>query len=309
MYNRWLPYAFIMPALLALLILVFYPLLNGVYLSFTNADQNNVTRRLGVREIPATYETIGLENYDKILFPTEENRGEVFQFYPTLRQTLIWTVTNVTFHIILGLALALLLNRPIAGRGVYRALLIVPWAVPSYISAFAWRFMYNEQYGFLNAFLKEVGLGTVPWLSDKTWAMLAVIIANTWLAIPFNMVTFLGGLQSIPPDLYEAAEVDGSNWWQRFYFITLPMLRPVMITATLLGFIWTFNSFNIVYLVSEGGPFRSTEILATWAWRLGFDRREYGVAAAYSVIILLLLMLFSTVYIAINNRSRQGSIL
>jgi arabinogalactan oligomer/maltooligosaccharide transport system permease protein len=304
-----MPYVFVLPALAALIILVFYPLFSGIYLSFTNADQNNVTRRLGVREIPATYEWRGLENYEKILLPNEENRGEIYQFYPTLRQTLIWTVTNVALHIVLGLGLALLLNRDIAGRGVYRALLIVPWAVPSYISAFAWRFMYNEQLGFLNNALESLGLGTVPWLSDSTWAMIAVIIANTWLAIPFNMVTFLGGLQSIPPDLYEAAEVDGSNWLQRFRFITLPMLRPVMITATLLGFIWTFNSFNIVYLVSEGGPFRTTEILATWAWRLGFDRREYGVAAAYSVVILLLLMVFSYAYIVINNRSRQGSIL
>ena len=139
--------------------------------------------------------------------------------------------------------------------------------------------------------------------------MFAVVVANTWLAIPFNMVTMLGGLQSIPGDLYEAAEVDGANWWQKFMGITLPMLRPVMMTVILLGVIWTFNSFNIIVLVTEGGPFRSTQILATWAWELGRNQEKYGIAAAYSVIILLLLLFFSFVYIRVLNRPGQESVL
>jgi arabinogalactan oligomer/maltooligosaccharide transport system permease protein len=308
MYSRWLPYAFIAPAMLALAVLVFYPLTYGVYLSFTDARANNVVRRIGVNEIPASYENVGLENYETIINPDHPNHS-VYKFYQTLQQTLFWTVTNVILHIGLGLGLALLLNRPIKGQGIYRALLIVPWAVPTYVSAFAWRFLYNQQYGAFNAALGELGFGAVPWLSDAQWAMFSVIVANTWLAIPFNMVTFLGGLQSIPPDLYEAADVDGSTWTQKFLYITVPMLRPVMITATLLGFIWTFNAFNIIYLVSEGGPSQKTEILATWAWRLGFDRDLYGLAAAYSFIILLILLAFSSVYIIINNRSKQGGIL
>jgi arabinogalactan oligomer/maltooligosaccharide transport system permease protein len=138
--------------------------------------------------------------------------------------------------------------------------------------------------------------------------MLAVIIANTWLAIPFNTVAILGGLQSIPADLYEAAEVDGANARQKFRNVTLPLLRPVLTTITLLGVIWTFNSFNLIFLITEGGPFRATEILATWAWRLGFQQWQIGAAAAYSVIILLILLVFSASYIRVLNRSGQGSV-
>jgi len=300
--NR-MAYLFIAPAMLVMAALVFYPLLNGIYLSFTNANQFNTTRRIGANVVPSSYEFIGLENYSEILnVPT-------YEFWRVFGQTVLWTGLNIVPHILIGLGLALLLNRKIKGRTIYRVLLILPWAVPSYISAFVWRFIYNGDIGFLNGFLNSMGIADVPWLSDPGWAMFAVVIANTWLAIPFNMVTMLGGLQSIPTELYEAAEVDGASSFQKFLGITLPILRPVMMTATLLGVIWTFNSFNIIFLVSEGGPFRSTEILATWAWRLGFQQSQIGVAAAYSVIILLILIAFSLAYIRVLNRPGQGSAL
>lgn len=302
MRTKWLPYAFVAPSLIATALLVFYPLVNGIWLSFTNANQFNSLRRIGANVIPATYEFNGLDNYKEIF------QNDIYYFWPTLRQTVIWTVINVALHITLGLGLAMLLNRKIRFRGFYRMMLIVPWAVPSYISAFAWRFLYNEQYGFFNAVLNKLGFDDVPWLSNQYWTMFAVIVANTWLAIPFNMVTFLGGLQSIPPDLYEAAEVDGSNAFQKFWHITLPLLRPVMMVATLLGVIWTFNSFNIIFLVSEGGPSRKTEILATWAWRLGFQQQQTGIAAAYSVIILVILIVFSIIYIRSLSRSGQRAL-
>lgn len=301
--HNSIAYFFIAPAVIATAVLVFYPLINGVYLSFTNANQLNSSKIIGDTYTPATYEFIGLANYNSIL------NNPVYKFWQVFSQTLIWTFFNIVPHIGIGLALALLLNRPIRGRGIYRMLLIVPWAVPSYISAFAWRFLYNGEYGFLNNFIRSLGGNAVPWLSDQNWAMFAVILANTWLAIPFNMVTILGGLQSIPGDLYEAAEVDGANSWQKFTGITLPMLRPVLMTATLLGVIWTFNSFNIIFLVSEGGPFQTTEILATWAWRYGFNQNpQYGIAAAYSVIILLVLIVFSGSYIRILNRNQPEAL-
>jgi arabinogalactan oligomer/maltooligosaccharide transport system permease protein len=298
-------YLFVAPSVLVTVILVLYPLLNGIYLSFTDANQYNTVRRIGKNVTEASYEYIGLDNYQSIV--TEE---EVYHFRQVFGQTLVWTGFNIVPHITIGLGLAMLLNRKIKGRAIYRMLLIVPWAVPSYISGFVWRFIYNGDYGFLNSTLEALGLGTVPWLSDPNWAMFAVIVANTWLAIPFNTVTMLGGLQSIPLELYEAAQVDGANGLQRFRNITLPMLSPVMMTATLLGVIWTFNSFNIIFLVSEGGPFRETEILATWAWRLGFTQSwEFGVAAAYSVIILLILVFFSVTYIGVLNRTGRGNAL
>ncbi len=302
MRKNNIAYFFVAPSVIVTLILVLYPLATGIYLGFTNADQYNTFRRIGANTIPATYETIGFQNYEDIF------TKDIFLFWQVFRQTVVWTTLNVVPHILIGLGLAMLLNRNIKGRGIYRMLLIVPWAIPSYISAFVWRFIFNGDYGFLNNLLIDIGLDPVRWLSDENWAMFAVVVANTWLAIPFNMLTMLGGLQSIPQELYEAAEVDGANWWRKFTGVTLPLLRPVMMTATLLGVIWTFNAFNVIYLVSEGGPSRKTEILATWAWRLGFDQRRFGIAAAYSVIILLILLLFSGVYIRIMNRSGEAKL-
>ncbi|NWF70861.1 MAG: sugar ABC transporter permease [Chloroflexi bacterium] len=303
MVKNRLAYMFIAPAMVVMALLVFYPLFSGIYLSFTNADQFNTTRRIGANVIPASYQFIGLQNYTDILNIPQ------YEFWRVFGQTVLWTGFNVVPHILIGLALALLLNRKIKGRTIYRILLILPWAVPSYISAFVWRFIYNGDIGLLNNLMRDIGLGSVPWLSDPGWTMFAVVVANTWLAIPFNMVTMLGGLQSISPELYEAAEVDGANALQKFLNITLPMLRPVMMTATLLGVIWTFNSFNVIFLVSEGGPARATEILATWAWRWGRDRSEIGIGAAYSVIILLILLVFSAVYVRVLNRRGQESAL
>jgi len=300
--NR-VAYTFVTPTVLVMALLVFYPLVNGIFLSFTNANQFNTTRRIGPNVIPSSYTFIGLQNYADIL------QTPTYEFWRVLGQTVLWTTLNIIPHILIGTGLALLLNRRIKGRAVYRVLLILPWAIPSYISAFAWRFLYNGDIGFLNNFLRAVGLNAVPWLSDPGWAMFAVVVANTWLAVPFNMVTILGGLQSIPIELYEAAQVDGANGWQKFTNITIPMLRPVLMTITLLGVIWTFNSFNVIFLVSEGGPFRSTEILATWAWRLGFQQSQIGIAAAYSVIILIILLVFSGAYIRVLSRSGQGSAL
>jgi len=301
--NARYAYIFIAPALIVMMALVFYPLINGILLSFTNATQMNTTRVIGQRIIPAAYTFFSnpFENYAAVLQTPQYN------FWSIFGQTVLWTTLNIVPHITIGLGLAILLNRNIRGRAVYRILLILPWAVPSYISAFVWRFLYNGDFGFFNNLLGSLNMAEVPWLSNPGWAMFAVVAANTWLAIPFNMVTMLGGLQSIPGELYEAAVVDGANEWQKFTGITLPLLRPVIMTITLLGTIWTFNSFNIIFLVSEGGPFRSTEILSTWAWRLGFGQApQYGIAAAFSVIILVILVIFSTSYMRVLNSNPQG---
>lgn len=317
MVKQRIAYFFIAPAVIATFLLVFYPLVNGIYLSFTNADRFNTAKVVGGNYTPPTYDlqcNIDARN-DELVPPMSCLRNYInifeddrYYFWQVFGQTVIWTVANIIPHIAIGLGLALLLNRNIRGRAIYRVILILPWAVPSYISAFVWKFIYNGEYGFLNNFLVSIGIEKIPWFSDANWAMFAVVVANTWLAVPFNMVTMLGGLQSIPGDLYEAAEVDGANWLQKFTGITLPMLRPVMMTVVLLGVIWTFNSFNVIFLVSEGNPSRSTEILATWAWRLGRDQEQYGIAAAYSVIILVLLLTFSFIYIRALRRPGQEAL-
>lgn len=295
--RKFLPYVFLAPAALAMILLVFYPLSNGVALAFTNATERTVAKWIGSNYRPATYVFTGFENFTRIF----EGGSE---FYRILIHTLIWTALNVILHVSLGLLVAILLNQKFKGRTIYRVLLIIPWAVPSFVSAFSWRYIFNSQYGFVNLVLGQLGLGQPSWTSTYALSLFVAVVANTWLAIPFNMVTLLGGLQSIPSDLYEAADVDGANRWQSFLYVTIPMLRPVLSTIILLGTIWTFNSFNVIFLVTAGAPSGETEILATYAYRLAFEGiRNYGGAAAYSLVILAILLGFTFFYNRILNRN------
>ncbi len=241
---------------------------------------------------------IGVSNYIEILSGAE--------FWLIFWQTIIWTFCNVFFHFTIGLGLALLINAKIKGRSIYRIILLLPWAVPTYISAFSWRWLFNQDYGFFNLFLKSMGAEPLPWLSDPFWAMVAVIATNIWLGFPFMMVVFLGGLQSIPEELYEALQIDGGNKLHEFRYVTLPMLKPVTLTATLLGAIWTFNMFNIIYLVTKGGPFHRTDILATFAYIQAFENWNFGLATTYAVIILSLLTVFSYFYIKVGGDSNPA---
>ncbi|RYY00662.1 sugar ABC transporter permease [bacterium] len=310
MRVRWYtPYLFILPSIIAMIVLVYTPLFIGIGYSFTNISQKNsanIEYKIPQRESDGTisykYEPkpndlkfTGLQNYtETISTPT---------FWQVLWQTLVWTFFNVLFHFVIGLGLALLINKPIKGRNFYRMMLMVPWAVPSYISAFSWRWLFNADYGFFNQILTGMGIAPISWLSDPNWAMFAVIATNIWLGFPFMMVTLLGGLQNIPEELYEAATVDGATKWQQFRNVTMPLLMPVALTTTLLGAIWTFNMFNIIYLVTQDNP--HTDILATFSFKAFFVRGEYALASSYSVIILLLLAAFSVFYLRILKKSES----
>ncbi len=280
-------YLYILPALLGLVLLTFYPVLYGFYLSFTDY-------RMG-REFSANF--IGLANYFRIFQNPD--------FYLVFNTTVIWTIANVSMHVLLGLALALILNRRIRGRALYRTILLLPWAIPAYISVLVWRGMFDPNYGFIN-----YALGTnINWLGEFPYAFLAVLVTNVWLGFPFMMMIFLGGLQSIPKELYEAADIDGFTRWQKFRHITLPMLKPVITPAVLLGFIWTFNMFNVIYLMTGGGPQAAgnfsagqTDLLITFVYNKAFKDWMFGYAAAYSVVIFLIILSFSVIYTRITEQ-------
>ncbi|MFC8271258.1 carbohydrate ABC transporter permease [Streptomyces sp. NPDC057271] len=288
--THWYAWAMVAPVVVVIGVIIGYPLIRGIYLSLTNANERNVERSIGVNQIPATYEFVGLDNYVDALTGT--------QFLGTLGWTLVWTVACVSVTFVLGLALANILNRRIAGRSVYRMLLILPWAVPGFVSVFAWRFLYNQDNGLLNQILGGAGIDAVPWLNDPTWAKFSVIAVNVWLGIPFMMVALLGGLQSIPGELYEAAEMDGANAWQRFRNITLPGLRSVSTTVILLSTIWTFNMFPVIFLLTRGGPGEATQILVTQAYKFSFEisPRDFAQSSTWGVLILVLLMVFAAIY-------------
>jgi len=288
--RHWYAWAMVAPVMIVLGLIIGYPLGRGVYLSLTDADETNVERTIGINHLPATYRFTGLDNFTAVL------KDEVF--LDRLLWTVTWTVSCVTITFALGLGLAVLLNRRFAGRAVYRSLLVLPWAVPAFVSVFAWRLLYNERNGILNRLLDGGGIDAVPWLNDPTLAKVSVIAVNVWIGVPFMLVALLGGLQSIPGERYEAAEMDGANPWQRFRHITLPGLRPVSATVVLLSTIWTFNMFPVIYLLTRGGPGDTTEILVTYAYRISFvnSPRDYAGASAWGVIILLILLLFAVVY-------------
>jgi arabinogalactan oligomer/maltooligosaccharide transport system permease protein len=287
-------YAYTTPALVAMLLLVFYPFFYGIYISFSNKNIYN--------ENKPVYEIwVGLDNYVDILSDFDiADRAEdgaidwkFNNFYWTLGFTIIWTVTNVAFGVTAGLILALILNtKGLRFRALYRVLLILPWAVPNYITALIWKGMFHKQFGVVNQVVQMFGGQPVSWFESPLTSFVTILATNGWLSFPFMMVIALGALQSIPADLYEAARVDGATRWQQFIGITLPSLKPALVPAVILSVVWTFNMFNIPYLVSQGEPASATEILITDAYKIAFEQYRYGYAAAYSTLIFVILLVY-----------------
>jgi arabinogalactan oligomer/maltooligosaccharide transport system permease protein len=286
--NR-LAYLLIAPSLLVILLTIVYPFCYNVVLSFSNMSLRNFQN----------WQVVGWQNYVQVFSESK--------FQMVLLKTLVWTVVCVFFHLAIGLLLAIALNGPVRGKSIYRLLLILPWAIPAYITALTWRGMFDYEFGAINLLAGQLlGIGPINWLGDEWNALLACIITNIWLGFPFMMVIALGGMQGIPQELYEAAKIDRVPRWQQFWFITVPMLKPVLIPAVTLGTIWTFNNLNVVWLVSNSGePSDQTHILVSYVYKAVFNLYQYGYGAALSMIIFALLLIFSLVFLH-RNRATEG---
>ncbi|MEM9764930.1 MAG: sugar ABC transporter permease, partial [Pseudomonadota bacterium] len=298
-------YAYIAPAMVGMLILVFFPFFYGIALSFTSQTLYDLNE-------PFYAIWAGLENYVEIITDVEIVRQaedgsssiNYDNFYWTLMFTVVWTIVNVTIGVSVGLFLALILNtKGLAMRPLYRVLLILPWAIPNYITALIWKGMFHQQFGVINQFIQMFGGEPIAWFDSPFTSFIAVVTTNGWLSFPFMMVVSLGALQSIPADLYEAARVDGANRLQQFRLVTLPSLKPALVPAVILSVVWTFNMFNIIYLVSEGQPGGATEILITKAYKIAFEQYQYGYAAAYSTVIFGILLIYGTWQNRVTNAS------
>lgn len=278
--QRPFVYGMLLPAFLIMIVVVLYPFLYNIVLSLSN---------MGLRNF-RNWDVVGFQNYARVFIEPG--------FYSILLKTIIWTLVNIVFHVSIGVMLALLLNRALPGRGLIRMILILPWAVPQYITALTWRGMFNQEYGAINLILaKYMHMPVVNWLGSPTEAFIACILTNVWLGFPFMMIVALGGLQSIPHQLYEAADIDGASWWTKLTKITIPLLRPVMAPAVVLGMVWTFNNLNVIWLVSNAGePSDKTHILVSFVYKSAFNLYRYGYAAAMSMVIFLILLAFSLVY-------------
>ena len=238
---------------------------------------------------------VGFSNFGEILFPPLERAFEARSFWFSLGVTVLWTLVNVFLHVALGVTAALLI-RPVYVRWKtpIRLLLVLPWAIPNYITALMWKGMFHAQVGAINALLAPFGFQGYSWFDRFGTAFFANLVTNTWLGFPFMMIVTLGALTAIPKEVEEAAILDGASRWQRFRYVILPHIRPALAPSIVLGSVWTFNMFNVVYLVSGGEPGSQTDILVSEAYRWAFERgQRYGYAAAYSVLIFGVLLLFS----------------
>jgi arabinogalactan oligomer/maltooligosaccharide transport system permease protein len=309
--SRRVAYLYLIPAFLVMGIITIYPLLFQVWMSFTDYGITNI------RPTSPAPNVVGVQNYVDVL--TSALAIPNFFFLRLIAYNLWWAFSNVVIHLVLGVAIAVLLNtKGLWFKRFYRSLYIIPVIIPPIIVATVWKNMYDANDGAVNLLLagagKTIGLPAaafhIDWLRQVEdpisfiplpLAFFAMLITNTWLGWPLNSVVATGALQSIPHELYESAEIDGANGWQKFRTITLTYLRPAMLPYAIYGFVITFNLFYLAYFMSGGGPFGRTELLVTQAYRLVNDQRLYGVGAAFAVIMFFILL---TITLVTNRLAR-----
>jgi multiple sugar transport system permease protein len=287
--RRAEPYAFIAPTGLLMLGLMLVPIVLVIGYSFTDNVILNKNPSL-----------IGFDNYVEIITDPA--------FVTAIKNTVFFVVVSVMAHLVLGLVFALLLNSRLLGRwvsAIFRGIFILPWLFTAAIVAVLWRMLLAPN-GVVNFLLENTGLvaGEVEWLSDPKLALFAVTFINIWSGYPFFMISMLAGLQGIPGELYEAATVDGANAWQRFWNVTLPQLRPIIIAMMLLDFIWTSQQFALIWGTTGGGPIDSTEMLSTYTYKLAFAKYEFALASTSAVLVLLLSMVLAFFYVR-HQRARD----
>jgi multiple sugar transport system permease protein len=241
---------------------------------------------------------VGLQNFARLLSFSDFRTASI--------NTATFTLGSLAFQFTIGLGLALFFQKRFPLNGLLRALLLIPWLLPVIVSGAIWVRLFDLDYGVVNFALRSLGVTgqPIPWLASSEWALLSVLIANIWIGIPFNMVILHGGLGAIPAQLYEAASIDGAGAWQRFRFITWPLLRPVTTVVLLLGVIYTLKVFDVIMSITRGGPANASQTLNTWGYQLSFSRLDFGLGAAVGDILIVISMVFGVVYL----RSTYGQL-
>ena len=280
----------ISPALIVIFIVIIYPFSRGIWMSFLNLD----LMRGGSGEF------IGLTNFRSIIGKR--------RFWQVVINTFIWTGFNVVIQMSVGLGIAMLLNSKIKGRGIFRSVSMIPWVIPSVASALTWRWIYNYDFGVINALLNRIGIldKSIAWLGNVGTAMPSVIFASIWKGLPYVTIMLLASLQPISQELYESADIDGASTLQKLFYITLPLIKRTFAIATILTTIFTVNNFNAIWLMTQGGPLYSTEILFTHAYRMAFISYDFGEASAVAVILFLILSIFGFVYLYLIERDEKS---
>ena len=280
------PYYYLSPALILIALVMFVPLIVGLSYAFQNIQILN----------PFKTGFIGLAHFETLL----QDRI----FYRALGNTLWWTGGSLALQFLLGLGLALLLNRPFGGRKLVQAVVFIPWAVPTFLSGLTWAWLFNPVIGPLPHWLAALGVLSEPYniLGDPGIAMWGPIIANVWFGVPFFAITLLAALQAIPNELYEAAAIDGATAWQGFIKVTLPFLAPIIAITVLLRTIWISNFADLIIVMTNGGPANATQILPSYIFTTAYKKLDFGYASAIATALLLLLLLYAVILIRMRRR-------
>lgn len=281
-YARWV---FVLPALVIVGVLLIYPIFSSLYYSTT-------TKHL----IKASYEFVGLSNYKAVL--SDPN------FYKAFLTSIGWTIFSLAGQLFIGFTSALAINRVKLGKGIYRTLMIIPWAFPSIVIALSWKWILNGVSGFLPNFLVQLGIcSELPqFLSDNSLVFLTLIFINVWFGAPMIMVNVLSALQTIPQDQYEAAQIDGASRLQQFRHITIPHIKIVVGLLVVLRTIWIFNNFDLIYLLTGGGPANATTTVPIYAYNMGWGTKLLGKSSAVTMVLLAFLLIVCFVYFIIISK-------
>ncbi len=287
--GNWAAWAFLAPIVIYLLAFYAYPLYRNLDLSLRHYTVRSFVRG----DAPFS----GLDNYRAVFAdPT---------FGPALLHTLVFTFVSIAFQFAIGLALAVFFTQSFRLSATLRALFLVPWLLPLIVSASTWTWMLNSDSGIVNAALGIVNIDAVNWLTSPDWALTSVIVANVWIGIPFNLVVLYSGLQAIPAEVHEAAAIDGASGWQRFWRVTFPLLRPVSAITLLLGLVYTLKVFDLIWIMTKGGPAGASSTFATWSYQLSFGSLlpEFGPGAAVGNLLIIMALFFGLLYIRIQRRT------
>ena len=278
-YTRCL---FVLPAIIIVLALFVYPIISSFYFSFTNKNL-----------IRPTYDFVGLDNYIAVL----KDKG----FWNAFLNSLKWTIFSLGGQLLVGFTAALALNKVKHLKGFYKTLLIIPWAFPSIVIAFSWQWILNGVYGFLPNILVQLGLCDTPpqFLTDRVLAFVVLVFINIWFGAPMIMVNVLAALQTVPQDQYEAAEIDGAKGWQSFLYITVPHIKVVTGLLVVLRTVWIFNNFDLIYLITGGGPAGATQTVPVYAYDMGWGTKLLGKSSAVTVLLFIFLMAVCVAYFAV----------
>ena len=272
-----------LPLILLITLLVVYPAAYSVHLATLNKSMQRF---------------VGFGNFE-FLFKRDT-------FWLVVKQSCIFAITAVVFKALIGFIVAHFVhNIPAKGQRKWRGMLLVPWVIPPAMSTLAWLWLFDPSYSAFNYTLAFFGIGPIPWTGDAAWARFSVILVNVWYGAPFFMIMYLAALKSVPEQLYEAAAIDGANWWQRIWFVTLPMMRNIIAITTLFSLIVTFANFDIVRILTAGGPLDKTHIFATWAFRVGIEGSDIPLGASVSLFMVPILAV-AAIFI-LRDVSKRGN--